>query len=59
MATPKVTYRKHGGDDLYSWAVFIGDRMVLNGLSRREARYEASELRLDAAAKRQGVTRPR
>lgn len=35
----KVTIRKHGGDDMYSWAVFVNGVIKLNGLSQREARY--------------------
>lgn len=36
----KITIRKWNGDDAYSWAVFVNNRMILNGLSRREAQYE-------------------
>lgn len=37
---PKVTIRKYGGDDLYSWAVFVDGRPVMTGLGRREAQYQ-------------------
>jgi hypothetical protein len=35
----KVTISKYGGDDRYSWAVFVEKRPVVTGLSRDEARY--------------------
>jgi hypothetical protein len=37
----KVTISKYGGDDMYSWAVFVeGQREpVVAGLTRDEARY--------------------
>jgi len=35
----KVTYKKHGGDDIYSWAVFIDGRFIMGGLSRSEAQH--------------------
>ena len=40
MATPKVTTRKWGGDDAYSWAVFVEGQTkpVVSGLGREEAR---------------------
>lgn len=42
----RFTYRKHMGDDLYSWAVFDGQTglPVLTGQSRSEAKYEATML---------------
>ena len=36
---PIVTARKHGGDDAYSWAVFLDGRPVVTGLSKREVPY--------------------
>ena len=39
MPSPKVTIRKYMGDDPYSWAVFIDNRVKWTGLSRREALY--------------------
>lgn len=43
----RFTYRKHEGDDYYSWAVFDRkhpDIPVLTGQSRTEAKYEAKKL---------------
>jgi hypothetical protein len=34
-----VTIRKDGGDDMYSWALFIDGRMKWNGMSRNEAQW--------------------
>ncbi|ATS92410.1 hypothetical protein DLP05_038 [Stenotrophomonas phage vB_SmaS_DLP_5] len=34
--TPKITARKYGGNDEYSWAVFIDGRPFVTGLSKRE-----------------------
>lgn len=31
---PKITSRKYGGDDAYSWAVFVDDKVKYTGLSR-------------------------
>ena len=36
---PKITARKHGGDDRASWAVFVDGRMFVNGLTKREVQY--------------------
>jgi hypothetical protein len=33
----RVKMRKHGGDDLYSWAVFVDGRIKWDGMSRSEA----------------------
>ena len=43
----RVTARKHGGDDAYSWAVFVDGqlRSALTGLSRRQATYYVNQLR--------------
>lgn len=35
----RVKARKSGGDDLYSWAVFVDGRERWNGLSRDSAAY--------------------
>lgn len=35
----KITSRKDGGDDAYSWAVFVNGKMFVNGLSQNEAAY--------------------
>lgn len=36
---PKVTARKHNGDDAYSWAVFRDDVRVFAGLCRSQVPY--------------------
>ena len=36
---PKITARKHGGDDCYSWAVFRDGRLMFAGLGRGEVAY--------------------
>ena len=36
----RVKIRKHGGDDQYSWAVFLDGRMRLSGLSLSSAKHE-------------------
>jgi hypothetical protein len=36
MIKPKITAKKYGGDDSYSWAVFIDGRPFVTGLTRRE-----------------------
>jgi hypothetical protein len=42
----KVTTRKWGGDDLYSWAVFRSDQRqpVITGLGRTEAAYHKRQV---------------
>lgn len=35
----EAAIRKSGGDDLYSWALFINGRDVYNGMSRSEAQW--------------------
>lgn len=35
----KITARKDGGDDAYSWAVFIGTGIAVSGLTRPEVDY--------------------
>lgn len=35
----KITARKDGGDDAYSWAVFIGTAVAVCGLTRPEVDY--------------------
>ena len=39
MAKPKVTAKKFGGDDAYSWAVFIDGRPAFTGLMRSQVPY--------------------
>jgi len=36
----RVKYRKYGGDDCYSWAIFIDRRLYKGGYSRSEVMYE-------------------
>lgn len=38
-AKSRVRIRKDGGDDRYSWALFIDGRMKWNGMDQREARW--------------------
>jgi hypothetical protein len=42
----KLTVRKHGGDDAYSWAVFIkgNPTPIVTGCSRAEARSHKASL---------------
>ena len=55
----RVTARKHGGDDAYSWAIFVDGRVRLEGLSATEVAYYkakeyarlADERRTDDAAR--------
>lgn len=35
----KITARKYGGDDAYSWAVFKNGNPIVTGLSRGEVDY--------------------
>jgi len=43
--TTRVTIRKYGGDDAYSWAVFVDGRPVMTGLNRRVAQFERDNIR--------------
>lgn len=36
-AQKRIQIFKSGGDDRYSWALFIDGRMVYNGMDRQEA----------------------
>ena len=36
----RVTTRQIGGDDGFQWCVLIDGRVVMSGMSRREAQYE-------------------
>jgi hypothetical protein len=50
----KITAAKYGGDDAYSWAVFVDGRPAFTGLSRPEvAHYKrlAAEIAAERAAK--------
>jgi hypothetical protein len=44
---PKITARKYGGDDAYSWAIFIEGqaRPFVSGLSRSEVPYYREQAR--------------
>lgn len=47
MRQPKITARKHGGNDRASWAVFVDGHMFVNGLTQREVQhYKDMALRL-------------
>lgn len=37
--TKNVRIRKHGGDDAYSWSLFIGGREAYSGMDRNEAEW--------------------
>lgn len=37
----RVTIGRYGGNDRYSWAIFLDGRVRLTGLSRSEATYYA------------------
>ena len=52
MAT-RITARKYGGDDAYSWAIFLNGRPVVTGLSRMEVPGWKAAVARDA-----GVTLP-
>lgn len=39
----RITARKYGGDDAYSWAVFIDGQPFVTGLTRREVSYYKGE----------------
>ena len=41
----RVTARQEGGDDGYHWVVRVDGRMVMNGLTKREADYEKKRQR--------------
>ena len=40
----RITTRKVGGDDVYSWAVLVDERVVVSGLSRTEAAYHKRKI---------------
>lgn len=44
MAKSRITVGKYGGDDLYSWAVFVDGEPVICGLSRREVPYHRKQV---------------
>jgi hypothetical protein len=39
-----VKIGKNGGDDRYSWALFIGGQVVYNGMDRSEAAWRRSKV---------------
>lgn len=39
MANPKITAKKFGGDDAYSWAVLVNGRPAFTGLTRSQVPY--------------------
>lgn len=41
----RVTYRKSGGDDKYSWSVFVDGVEKWDGMCRREAEWRAQRER--------------
>lgn len=41
----KARIRKYGGDDQYSWAVFLDGRPVMTGETRSGAQYHRDVLR--------------
>lgn len=40
----KITARKYGGDDLYSWAVFVNGQPRMTGLGINEVPYYKRQL---------------
>ena len=53
MAAQRITARKYGGDDAYSWAVFLDGRPVVTGLSRPEVAYYKKQIAQLAAERSQ------
>ncbi len=39
-----ITARKHGGDDRYSWAVFVKGRLAYSGMEYREIGFYKREV---------------
>ena len=39
MAKPKITAKKWGGDDAYSWAILVDGRPAVTGLARAQVAY--------------------
>lgn len=40
----KISAKKYGGDDCYSWAVFVRGRPAMTGLGRSEVDYYKRQL---------------
>lgn len=51
----KITARKHGGDDMYSWAVFQGTHVCISGISRDQVDYYKCSV-LKRIIEQQGAT---
>lgn len=51
MAKSRVSARKYGGDDAYSWAVFIDELPMVTGLTKSEVSYykKIAQERIDNA----------
>lgn len=51
-----VKIRKYGGDDAYSWAVFLNGKVIpeLTGLNQSQARYYRDQVKaqIDARSKK-------
>jgi len=47
-----ITARKHGGDDAYSWAVFVNNRPVIEGLSKSEVSYYKQQVLIQCLSER-------
>lgn len=47
----RVSYRKHGGDDKYSWSVFIDGIEKWSGMDQREAKWRAERERQELGEK--------
>ncbi len=52
-----ITARKYQGDDQYSWAVFVGGRPILTGLSHYEVGYYKDKALADEQTKEKGDTK--
>lgn len=51
----KIQTAKYGGNDAYSWAVFVNGRPVATGCSRTEAAYHKRQI-TEIYAQREGWT---
>lgn len=53
MISRKVTIKEYGGDDKYSWAVFVDGNVIrgLTGLSKQQAVYYRDQVKIDLDAK--------
>lgn len=45
MSKKRVTAKKHGGDDRYSWAVFLDGRPQVTGLAKTQVAYYKRQVR--------------